>query len=185
MSVVALPLQVHTKTLGKTSEAVLDLNDVRLDTFRSSGKGGQHANTTDSAVRLVHRPTGITVSIQDSRSQHQNKTRAFQLLRAKLFHQKEQQLMQTRKELRQVLKHHAGSLFDLDSGNSSRPARTYHFAQQYVADHRVGITIRSGSAINEVLSGKGLNKYFTNSLTDQYLLVRLALFLQKLQADVC
>ena len=110
----------------------LDMNDVRIDTFRSSGKGGQHVNKTDSAIRLTHKPTGIVVECQDERSQYKNKDKAFKVLKARLLELEQQkladQLADTRKNL-------------VGSGDRSEKIRTYNYPQNRVTDHRIGLTI--------------------------------------------
>lgn len=106
--------------------------DLRVDTYRASGAGGQHVNKTDSAVRLTHLPTGIVVECQDERSQHKNRARAMSLLQAKLFD--EQQQAQTREQAEQ-----RKSL--VGSGDRSERIRTYNFPQGRVTDHRINLTL--------------------------------------------
>jgi peptide chain release factor 1 len=116
-------------------------NDIREDTFRASGAGGQHVNKTDSAIRLTHLPSGIVVECQDERSQHKNRARAMSLLQAKLLDiaQSEQQAEQaeTRKSL-------------VGSGDRSERIRTYNFPQGRVTDHRIGLTLYK---LDEVMEG--------------------------------
>ena len=119
----------------------LDKDELRVDTYRSSGAGGQHVNKTDSAVRLTHLPTGIVVECQDERSQLKNRARAMQLLRAKLLDaaQAEQRAEQT--ETRRSL---------VGSGDRSERIRTYNFPQGRVTDHRIGLTLYK---LDEIVAG--------------------------------
>lgn len=107
-------------------------NDVRVDVFRSSGNGGQSVNTTDSAIRLTHIPTGIVISCQDEKSQLKNKDKAFKVLKARLY---DLHLQEQNKELAQERKSQVGS------GDRSERIRTYNFPQGRVSDHRIGLTL--------------------------------------------
>ena len=110
----------------------LDPSEIRVDTFRSSGAGGQHVNTTDSAVRLTHVPTGIVVECQDERSQHKNKAKASNLLKAKILAAQKQEQDQKRSETRRS---------QVGSGDRSERIRTYNFPQGRVSDHRINLTL--------------------------------------------
>ena len=124
-------------------QADIEINpaDLRVDTYRASGAGGQHVNKTDSAIRLTHLPTGIVVEWQDERSQHKNRARAMSLLQAKLVNQQreaqEKELSDTRRSL-------------VGSGDRSERIRTYNFPQGRVTDHRINLTLYS---LDEVIAG--------------------------------
>ena len=126
----------------EVEEIEIRKEDLRIDTFRSSGAGGQHVNTTDSAVRLTHLPTGIVVECQDERSQHKNRARAMSLLQAKLVSASEQQLAQEQAEERRNL---------VGTGDRSDRIRTYNFPQGRVTDHRINLTLYK---LDEVVQGE-------------------------------
>ncbi|VFQ73831.1 unnamed protein product [Cuscuta campestris] len=129
--------------------------DLKIDTYRAGGAGGQHVNTTNSAVRITHIPSGLTVSIQDERSQHMNKTKALRVLCAKLFELERCRIQSSRSKLRSE---------QIGSGDRSERIRTYNFPQGRVTDHRVGITSHS---IDEVLQGDGLDCFIDALLLQQ------------------
>lgn len=140
--------RIHTSTVtvavlpeAEEVDVELNMNDIRVDVFRSSGNGGQSVNTTDSAVRLTHMPTGIVVSCQDEKSQLKNKEKALKVLRAKLY---EIELEKQQKELAATRKSQVGT------GNRNERIRTYNFPQGRVTDHRIGLTLHR---LDDILDG--------------------------------
>lgn len=140
--------RIHTSTvtvavLPDADEVDVDIdpNDLRIDTYRASGAGGQHINKTDSAIRITHLPTGIVVTCQDQRSQHKNKDKAMKVLRSKLYEiaqdQQDSEIARTRKS-------------QVGTGDRSERVRTYNFPQGRVSEHRIGLTLYK---INEILDG--------------------------------
>ena len=140
--------RVHTSiatvaVLPEAEEVEIDLhdNDIQVDTFRSTGPGGQSVNTTDSAVRITHIPTGLVVTCQDEKSQLQNKLKALRVLRARLY---QRQLAEQQGEQASARRSQVGS------GERSEKIRTYNFKENRVTDHRVGLTLHS---LPEILDG--------------------------------
>jgi peptide chain release factor 1 len=120
--------------------------DLKIDIYRSSGAGGQHVNTTDSAVRITHLPSGIVVIQQDERSQHKNRAKAMQVLRARLYEKMREEAHGVEAEARKAM---------VGSGDRSERIRTYNFPQGRVTDHRIGLTLHK---LDEVLEGPGLRE---------------------------
>ncbi|KAK2418902.1 Peptide chain release factor [Trifolium repens] len=146
--------RVHTSAvsvaiLPQADEVDVQLKneELRVDTYRSGGSGGQHANTTNSAVRITHLPTGIVVAIQDERSQHMNKAKALKVLCAKLYEMERLRLQSSRSKLRSE---------QIGSGDRSERIRTYNYPQGRVTDHRVGITYHN---IEDVMQGENLDVF--------------------------
>ncbi|MBA4366782.1 MAG: peptide chain release factor 1 [Desulfobacterium sp.] len=135
-------------------ELNIDLSEIKYDVFRSSGPGGQSVNTTDSAVRLTHLPTGLVVTCQDEKSQHKNKVKAMKVLRARLLDKMTQELHDERSEERKS---------QVGTGDRSGRIRTYNFPQGRVTDHRIGLTLYK---LEHILEGnimelvEGLTTYF-------------------------
>ena len=140
--------RIHTSTVtvavmpeAEEVELELDLKDLRIDTFRSSGAGGQHINKTSSAIRVTHLPTGMVVECQDQRSQRENKVRALTVLRSRLLQQKQAEYDEAYNAQRQS---------QVGTGDRSEKIRTYNFPQDRVTDHRIALTLRN---LQSVLDG--------------------------------
>ena len=139
--------RIHTSTatvavlpeIEDIEERDLDMGDIRVDTFRASGAGGQHVNKTDSAVRLTHIPSGIVVECQEDRSQHKNKAKALTLLSSKIYDIEKQQLEQKKAIERKSI---------VGTGDRSEKIRTYNFPQGRVTDHRIKFTTHNLSLIH-------------------------------------
>ncbi|MFV0254667.1 MAG: peptide chain release factor 1 [Erysipelotrichaceae bacterium] len=139
--------RVHTSTatvlvLPDVEEAEVEINpnDLEMDTLRASGAGGQHVNKTDSAVRITHIPTGISVKCQDGRSQHDNRDKAMKLIRARIYEENE------RKKLAEMGKERKSKI---GTGDRSEKIRTYNYPQNRVTDHRIGLTLQKLDRIIE------------------------------------
>jgi peptide chain release factor 1 len=123
-------------------DVALDPNDLVVDVYRSSGPGGQSVNTTDSAVRLTHKPTGLVVSMQDQKSQLQNKAKAMQVLRSRLLQLEQQRQAAAASDVRRG---------QVGGGGRSEKVRTYNAKENRVTDHRIGLTIYK---LDRVLAGE-------------------------------
>jgi len=141
--------RIHTSSasvvvLPEAEDVDVEINpdDLKIETYRAGGPGGQHVNMTDSAVRITHVPTGIVVTCQDERSQHKNKAKALRILRARL---KDLELRKRESELRKKRKSFIGS------GDRSEKIRTYNFPQGRVTDHRINLTVYR---LNDILNGE-------------------------------
>jgi peptide chain release factor 1 len=159
--------RIHTSTAtvavlpeAEELDVEIDPNDLEIDVYRSSGPGGQSVNTTDSAVRITHRPTGLVVSMQDEKSQLQNKERALKVLRAKLY---ELKVAEQQAELA------ADRRAQVGTGDRAEKIRTYNFPERRVTDHRVKVTLHN---LDELLGG-GLDEV-TDALQDAEKRQRLA-----------
>lgn len=146
--------------VGEVEAQEINTGDLRVDTYRASGAGGQHVNKTDSAIRLTHLPTGIVVECQDERSQHKNRARAMSLLQAKLLEMERQQQASEQAETRRNL---------VGSGDRSERIRTYNFPQGRVTDHRINLTLYK---LDDIVAGQLdqvieplINEYQADQLT--------------------
>ena len=134
----------------------VDDKDLRIDVFRASGPGGQSVNTTDSAVRITHVPTGIVVSQQDEKSQHKNRAKAMRVLRARLYEREREERDSERAETRRG---------QIGSGDRSERVRTYNFPQARVTDHRVDLTLHK---LDRVLAGEALDEIVERLIAEDH-----------------
>ncbi|CEG39748.1 peptide chain release factor 1 [Plasmopara halstedii] len=163
-------VRIHTSAVAvvvlpeaEEVEVEIDPKDLRIDVYRASGAGGQHVNTTESAVRITHIPTGIVAAVQDERSQHQNKAKALKILRARVF----DGIRRKRDAERQIMRN---SL--VVSGDRSERVRTYNFPQSRVSDHRVNVTVHgiermlNGELLDEIVDALVVNEQ--NNILQQF-----------------
>jgi peptide chain release factor 1 len=153
--------RIHTSTAtvavlpeAEEVDVRIEEKDLRIDVYRSSGPGGQSVNTTDSAVRITHIPTGLVVAIQDEKSQHKNKAKALKVLRARLYEQERAQRDAERAATRKS---------QIGTGDRSERIRTYNFPQGRVTDHRVNVTLHK---LDRVLSGEALDEIIDVLITE-------------------
>ena len=139
-------------------EIVIDEKDLRIDVFRSSGPGGQSVNTTDSAVRITHIPSGIVVSQQDEKSQHKNRAKAMKILQSRLYEAERQKQQEERSLTRKD---------QVGSGDRSERIRTYNFPQGRVTDHRINLTLHK---LEKVLSGEALDEFIDALIVEDRML---------------
>ena len=139
-------------------EIVIEEKDLRIDVFRSSGPGGQSVNTTDSAVRITHIPSGIVVSQQDEKSQHKNRAKAMKILQSRLYEAERQKQLDERSSTRKD---------QVGSGDRSERIRTYNFPQGRVTDHRINLTLHK---LEKVLTGEALDELIDALIVEDRLL---------------
>jgi peptide chain release factor 1 len=132
--------------IPEESDFEINEADLKIDTMRSSGAGGQHVNKTESAIRITHLPTGVVVAMQEERSQHRNRAKAMALLRSRILDAKNQQLDAERAQERRS---------QVGSGDRSQRVRTYNFPQGRVTDHRINMTLYS---LERIMEGEGLDE---------------------------
>ena len=132
--------------VAEEADCIINEADLKVDTMRSSGAGGQHVNKTESAIRITHIPTGFVVAMQEERSQHRNRAKAMALLRSRILDARNQKLESERAEERRS---------QVGSGDRSQRIRTYNFPQGRVTDHRVNLTLHS---LDRIMEGEGLDE---------------------------
>ena len=145
--------RVHTSAatvavLPEAEDLDVDIEekDLRIDTYRAQGPGGQSVNTTDSAVRITHLPTGVVVQCQDEKSQHKNKAKAMRVLRSRIYEAERQRQADERASDRKT---------QIGSGDRSERIRTYNYPQGRVTDHRIGLTVHK---LERIVEGEGLDE---------------------------
>lgn len=160
--------RIHTSAatvavLPEAEEVDIEIaeSELRIDTYRASGPGGQSVNTTDSAVRITHEPTGIVVTQQDEKSQHKNRAKAMRVLRARLYEHERQQIDAERAASRRS---------QVGSGDRSERIRTYNYPQGRVTDHRINLTLHK---LDRILDGEGLDE-LVDALTTEDQAAQLA-----------
>jgi peptide chain release factor 1 len=141
--------------IAEEADFVINEADLKIDTYRSSGAGGQHVNKTESAIRITHLPTGVVVAMQEERSQHRNRTKAMALLRSRILDAKNQKLDADRAEARRS---------QVGSGDRSQRIRTYNFPQGRVTDHRINLTLYS---LDRIMEGDGLDEIIDALTTER------------------
>ena len=141
--------RIHTSTATvlvtpeiEEEDFEIDMNDLEIETMRSSGAGGQHINKTDSAVRIIHKPTGIVVKCQDGRSQHENRATALMTIRSRVYEEHQRKL-----EEEQGMERRS----KIGTGDRAEKIRTYNYPQNRVTDHRIGFTMQQ---LDRVMEGK-------------------------------
>jgi peptide chain release factor 1 len=154
--------RVHTSAatvavMPEAEDVEIDINegDLRVDTYRAQGAGGQHVNKTDSAIRITHIPTGIVVQVQDERSQHKNRAKAMKILKTRMMDAQQSRVDAERADLRRE---------QVGSGDRSERIRTYNFPQSRVTDHRIGLTLQS---LPDVMKGPALDDIITPLLSEE------------------
>lgn len=153
--------RIHTSAatvaiLAEVEETDVEIkeSDLKIDTYRSTGAGGQHVNTTDSAVRITHIPTGVVVACQEERSQHKNKAKAMKMLAAKIYDSQREAIMKAQASERKL---------QVGSGDRSERIRTYNFPQSRVTDHRINYTSHQ---MEQIFSGAGLEEIINALITE-------------------
>jgi len=153
--------RIHTSAatvavLPEAEEVDIEIKaeDLRIDVYRASGSGGQHVNTTDSAVRMTHIPTNTVVTQQDESSQHKNRAKAMTIMRARLYEAERQRIADERSESRKG---------QVGSGDRSERIRTYNFPQNRITDHRINLTVHK---LDQIMQGNGLDEIINALITE-------------------